>query len=530
MCINAHIYCFAAQVIELPPEFEPRKGKHERWTYQLLAESPALCEMARIVTSNCRALLARFLLEARQPLDVQWLIIFDSSGSMTTVQDGCAEALCVLVEALRRLECKFAIGALGDANRSRVLKPLDEPFSFRVGERILAGLTYNESTNTATGTKAITDKVFPSSQKRAGDERRVVVVITDGLCTQLTDKNFADIRQDHEAELAMLHLPPKSCSDKQSREIASTLELITNQLYFSVPQEAFNHEGGSSASDLMVVPTKLCELIEVVLKRVLHDAAVPKPGGGRDGEALAPEALMPPVLTHAENGHAPRFYPVNECVGALDLAAACREASGMRPRLIYSLSPPDAALEALQYITRRELEALRPCVDDVAGVVGETMEINQRLPRELPEATEAAWRAWDEASVKLRAGIVAMSEVLEEAVFPNNKYTRRRADFKGSQLHLPGLIKAVCTDFSYKRYLSARKAGGQRAYGVCLALDVSQSMQGHLLGCAVEALVMLIQALIEVSRPFRIVLRQGGDRLIVRQLSQGVSWGALPVL
>jgi hypothetical protein len=104
---------------------------------------------------------------------------------MVTVADGCAEALCVIVETMRRLECRFAVGALGDANRSRVLKSLDEPFSYRVGERILMGLTYNEATNTATGTKAIADEVFPPSHKRGPDERRVIVVITDGLCSQV---------------------------------------------------------------------------------------------------------------------------------------------------------------------------------------------------------------------------------------------------------------------------------------------------------------------------------------------------------
>lgn len=173
------------QVLKLPPEFEPKKGRLDKWTFQMLMESPALSGMAHEVTTVCRTLLATYLCKAQSPLDIQWCFIFDSSGSMVTVADGCAEALCVIVETMRRLECRFAVGALGDANRSRVLKSLDEPFSYRVGERILTGLTYNEATNTATGTKAIADEVFPPSHKRDPDERRVIVVITDGLCSQV---------------------------------------------------------------------------------------------------------------------------------------------------------------------------------------------------------------------------------------------------------------------------------------------------------------------------------------------------------
>lgn len=68
--------------------------------------------------------------------------------------------------------------------------------------------------------------------------------------------------------------------------------------------------------------------------------------------------------------------------------------------------------------------------------------------------------------------------VLDEVVFPNNKYTRKRADIKGSSLYLPGLIKAVITDFNYKRYFATKTAGGKKVYAVVLLLDVSLSMNG----------------------------------------------------
>jgi len=59
----------------------------------------------------------------------------------------------------------------------------------------------------------------------------------------------------------------------------------------------------------------------------------------------------------------------------------------------------------------------------------------------------------------LRPEIEELVQVFEDTVFPFNKYSRRRADFKGSQLHLQGLIKAYTTNFQYKKIFSSRTAG-----------------------------------------------------------------------
>ncbi len=39
--------------------------------------------------------------------------------------------------------------------------------------------------------------------------------------------------------------------------------------------------------------------------------------------------------------------------------------------------------------------------------------------------------------------------VLGDVVFPLNKFTRRRAAFRGSSLYLSGLIKAMTTEWNY---------------------------------------------------------------------------------
>jgi hypothetical protein len=42
---------------------------------------------------------------------------------------------------------------------------------------------------------------------------------------------------------------------------------------------------------------------------------------------------------------------------------------------------------------------------------------------------------------------------LEEVVLPSNKFTRGKGDVRGSALHMPGLIKAVATDFAHKKVM-----------------------------------------------------------------------------
>jgi uncharacterized protein YegL len=111
-----------------------------------------------------------------------------------------------------------------------------------------------------------------------------------------------------------------------------------------------------------------------------------------------------------------------------------------------------------------------------------------------------------------------MVAVFEDDVLPINKYTRRRADLKGSQLHLPGLIKAVISDFNYKKFFSTRTSGGKRAYSVVFALDISLSMDGHLAKCAMETLVLMVCTLLELQiESFSILLFGEYVRVIKRE-------------
>jgi hypothetical protein len=129
---------------------------------------------------------------------------------------------------------------------------------------------------------------------------------------------------------------------------------------------------------------------------------------------------------------------------------------------------------------------------------------------------------WDELTRDLSQDIEEYVNVLEEQVLPLNKYTRKRGALKGSSLHLPGLVKAVSSNFTYKKFFAQKTAGGKRNYSICLALDSSVSMDGHLGDCASETMICMIAALEQCEIPFSIVLF-GEHVRIIKTEEQG--WG-----
>jgi hypothetical protein len=64
---------------------------------------------------------------------------------MVGAQHQLMEALVMIFEALRRLELKFAVCRFGrKAVPPRMLKMMDDPFTFDIGELILEALTFDE--------------------------------------------------------------------------------------------------------------------------------------------------------------------------------------------------------------------------------------------------------------------------------------------------------------------------------------------------------------------------------------------------
>lgn len=205
----------------------------------------------------------------------------------------------------------------------------------------------------------------------------------------------------------------------------------------------------------------------------------------------------------------PTVNDISGQIGLLTLESALNQGAGSRPDRFYSISTSDHPIpfaKGSQYVPNPKNEDLITALIDTMGKLNtannETLT-NPSLKDKLVEAQ----RSWSEAKHKVHGVIERLVTVFEESVFPVNKYTRRKAHFRGSSLYLPGLIKAVISDFNYKKFFSIKAAGGKRMYSVSLVLDISLSMNGHLANCAVESLVILISALQRIGvESFSIIL------------------------
>lgn len=107
---------------------------------------------------------------------------------------------------------------------------------------------------------------------------------------------------------------------------------------------------------------------------------------------------------------------------------------------------------------------------------------------------------WQQALAKpaVRAQVERLVQVLEGEVLPHNKHTRKKAAESGPSLHMQGLLRAASTNYRELKIFARKAGGGKRQYQVALLLDVSESMQGHLLQCGLEALMVMAEALGQV--------------------------------
>ena len=80
------------------------------------------------------------------------------------------------------------------------------------------------------------------------------------------------------------------------------------------------------------------------------------------------------------------------------------------------------------------------------------------------------------SGVQVQSQVQDLVSVLETAVLPVNRHTRRTGDLRGSSLYMPGVIRAAATNWEYKKIWAQKNKGGRRDHHVALLVDVSLSM------------------------------------------------------
>ncbi|CAF3997088.1 unnamed protein product [Rotaria magnacalcarata] len=131
----------------------------------------------------------------------------------------------------------------------------------------------------------------------------------------------------------------------------------------------------------------------------------------------------------------------------------------------YTVSQPDSMIPKLinvKYLLNQYLSQSNSYTN-VSLAVGELRKYYQKLKE-----------------ARLLNSIDDLMSVFSDVVFPFNKFTRRRAALRGSSLYLSDLIKAMTSEWSYKKIFSLKLAGGKRDHALFLVLDITVSMFGNM--------------------------------------------------
>jgi hypothetical protein len=457
--------------------------KHDKWTYQLLAESVPMTKMIQTVLNSFRAGFRKIYETTTEQHIFEFLFLVDNSGSMVRIENEVYETLVFLMETLRRLECRFAIGRFGNASSQECLKLFETEFSLTLGQRVLESFSFDEATYPADGFAVLSKKVW-KEKKVPKNTHRIVLMITDGLAQQSNPDSYADIIEDYSISLNILNLKDTTLNQ-------AALRLLKN----------LKESKGIYVEDIPIGGLTSGALPSEVYKILARQFAKTASASQSSSQPTSSYVCRPPP---AELGKF--LYPVH-LLEPISLAEG--QTQGMaRLNAMYQASPPRQDVPFAKLVKKleesKEVDSLKLALQALA-----------KLYADLPKTSGAhdllatADSQWKKAESKFATQITDLVNVFEDYMFPFNKFTRRKADLKGSSIYLPGLIKAVITDWTYKKYLSSQSGGGKRVYGVnvALVLDVSLSMSGHLAQSAIETIVTFIGALTRIGiEDFSIIL------------------------
>eukprot|EP01059_Diplonema_ambulator_P013184 TRINITY_DN23706_c0_g1_i6.p1 TRINITY_DN23706_c0_g1~~TRINITY_DN23706_c0_g1_i6.p1 ORF type:complete len:3232 (+),score=913.77 TRINITY_DN23706_c0_g1_i6:398-9697(+) len=121
---------------------------------------------------------------------------------------------------------------------------------------------------------------------------------------------------------------------------------------------------------------------------------------------------------------------------------------------------------------------------------------------------------WKELTAGLASCVKDTVLGLEKLLTPN-VFTRAQASTNGSTLYIPGLIKAITTNFTYNKVFASKTAGGKRSYSVVLAFDTSLSKKGIPL-VHYQIVDVMVRALAELSVPCTVLVYSGVGVYIVK--------------
>ncbi|CAF1312641.1 unnamed protein product, partial [Rotaria sordida] len=439
--------------------------QRDRWTYQLLVETPPIARMINLIIKEFRSKWETLInnINTNEQHELHWCIMIDNSGSMSIYRNSIYEILVILMELHRKLESKFSVARFGGRNNQKMLKNMTDRFTIQDGQFVLEALTFDEGTYPATGLDNISNRVFGIADENNPSNpliHRLVLMITDGLTHDNDDTTYTETIKKYDINLGVLFIETAGQSTSQvllrglkkaqyrivhANDISQSPKILT-QLMHDMVKTSIKTDNHTTITNSF--PTINIKIPNIPEKPFLCDTIIQN-------------------LTYDSAN--PTSYMISSSTAII-------------PRLNQSQSQLTNYLSLTTEYTDYSSKALNKLREYY-----HTLKVSTIM--------QDIEKNWISEEYRLSGVVEDVSTVLGDLVLPFNKFTRRRAALRGSSLYLPGLIKAMTSEWTYKKIFSSKLAGGKRDHAVCLVLDVSTSMLGTLSTGLKEAIIVLTAAL-----------------------------------
>jgi uncharacterized protein YegL len=470
------------------------------WTYQKLTECRSLQKMMSIVSGKLRSLLVHIHENSIVPVRFQILCLVDDSNSMAVFEHQMKETMVLLIEVLRHIECPFAIGRFAGKKVVDLLKDFQTSFDMNLGELILERLSCTgKGTCPADAFKSFLEKLWPT-QDNSLPTHRIVIMVTDGLTTQVNANVYSELCSQYRVTLNTMVLWDASRPRNISRDEILLHNSLSAARDHNVEVKIVEIYTRGANKDTDALSYVFAGILENLFTNLRNQSQL------TDGASLShfsyrlangfPLVMTNPILD----------LDILHQKLDLDLAALIHQSASTTMTSYYNVSSPGKIIPGASSLSDDPVD--NDGNSRFSALENTKAEFASILDSLHPSTLEYVNRAdliWATAETQLSSEITRLAQVLEDCVFPFNKYTRRKGDLRGSTLYIPGLIKAIATDFTYKKYFGALSAGGKRRYSVVIAVDCSLSMQSFTAECVLQSLFLFISALKRVGVEFSVI-------------------------
>ncbi|CAF4310596.1 unnamed protein product, partial [Rotaria sp. Silwood2] len=474
--------------------------KPDQWTYQLLVETPAIARMIDTILQEFRLNWEKLInnVNLLDRHEIRWCIMIDNSGSMSIHRTIIYETLVVIMELLRKLETRFAVARFGTRKNQKILKNLHELFTNQDGQYVLEALTFDEGTYPATGLARVADQVFPKGKDSITSSNtivhRLVLMITDGLTEERDGGSYSRTITKNDIKLGFMFI--------------ETAEQSSSQVLLKGLGQA--QHCVLKTDDIKELPIKVPELMYQMIKACLTTSS-------STTTAATSKSIFPIINIKMPN-------KIEESNTEKLKYDAENQSS-------YTISSPTATIPKLTEVKSQLMNYLSRS-DEYTNYASKAIdELRQYYHKlEITSKMQDIEKNWIADEFAFSSLIDDLTVAFGDVVFPYNKFTRRRAALRGSSLYLPGLIKAMTTEWSYKKIFSAKLAGGKREHAVCLVIDVSTSMFGTLSSGIMDGIIVLIGALKKLNLDNCGIIIFGREVRLIKTNEQSWDTGCISTL